>query len=230
METIIARKTYPGLSGWHGQALKLARGFLAMAIALLCTSCSTPNTANIELRKEKQNLEDKIAELNRVHDADQATIQSLQNRIGTLPTLPQNRLDQLFTVHGLELGRLTGGVDLDPAKPGDEGIRIYATPTDDDGEPIKAAGSFVVEAFDLAAKSPEIGKWTFDLATTRKIWLGNFLAHNFVLTCPWQQIPQHQELTIKVTFLDQLTQRQFHAQTVVKVKLPAATSPAVGLK
>src|SRR3954452_4154622 len=121
---------------------------------LICTSCSSPSTANIELRKEKQALQDQIAELNRVHQADQATIQGLQNQIGTLPTLPQNRLDQLFTVHGLELGRLTGGADLDPKKPGDEGIKVYATPTDDDGEPIKAAGTFVIEAFDLAAKTP----------------------------------------------------------------------------
>jgi hypothetical protein len=226
----MAQAINPGLFGWHGQALRLARGFFAIAALLVSTSCSSPSSVNIELRKDKQNLEDKIAQLNRVHDADQATIQALQNRIGTLPTLPQNRLDQLFTVHGLELNRLTGGVDLDPAKPGDEGIRVYATPTDDDGEPLKAAGSFVVEAFDLAAKTPETGKWTFDLATTRKAWLGGFLAHNFVLTCPWQQIPQHQELTIKVTFIDQLTQREFHAQTVIKVKLPPASPPAVGLK
>jgi hypothetical protein len=228
--SMIARAINPVASGWHGQALRLAGGFFAMAVIMFCTSCSSPSSANIELRKEKQNLEDKIAELNRVHAADQATIQSLQNKIGTLPTLPQNRLDQLFTVHGLELGRLTGGVDLDPAKPGDEGIRVYATPTDDDSEPLKAAGTFIIEAFDLTAKTPEIGKWTFDLATTRKTWIGNLLAHNFVLNCPWQQIPQHQELTIKVTFLDQLTQREFHAQTVVKVKLPSPAPPAVGLK
>ena len=196
---------------------------------LICTSCSSPSTANIELRKEKQTLQDQIADLNRVHQADQATIQGLQNQIGTLPTLPQNRLDQLFTVHGLELGRLTGGADLDPKTAGDEGIKVYATPTDDDGEPLKAAGTFVVEAFDLAAQTPLIGKWTFDLASTRRAWIGQFLAHNFVLTCPWQHPPAHQDLTIKVTFHDELTQREFPAQTVIKVKLPT-TSPTVGLK
>jgi hypothetical protein len=198
-------------------------------MVLISASCSSPSTANIELRKEKQTLQDRIADLDRVHQADQATINGLQKQIGTLPTLPQDRLDKLFTVHGLELGRLTGGADLVPQKPGDEGIKVYATPTDDDGEPIKAAGTFVVEAFDLAATTPLIGKWTFDLATTRKAWIGQFLAHNFVLVCPWQGVPAHQELTVKVTFHDELTQREFAAQTVIKVKLPT-TSPTVGLK
>jgi hypothetical protein len=190
--------------------------------AVLCaalTGCSTPSAANIELRKQNQDLQEQIEKLNRTHEADQATIKGLQDRTGTLPTLPQDRLDKLITVHDLKLERLTGGADLDRSKPGDEGIKVYATPTDDDGEPIKAAGSFVVEAFDLAAKTPEVGKWTFDVATTRKTWVGLLLAHSFVLTCPWQQVPAHEELTIKVTFRDELTQREFHAQTVVKVKL-----------
>lgn len=220
----------PSLAGWHEQASSLARGLLVIGVVLFCVSCSGPSSVNIELRKEKQDLQDEIAELNRVHEADQATIHGLHDRIGTLPTLPQNRLDQLFTVHGLELGRLTGGADFDPAKPGDEGIKVYATPTDDDGEPLKAAGTFVVEAFDLAAKTPLAGKWTFDLAATRKAWAGAFLAHNFVLTCPWELVPMHEELTIKVTFRDELTQREFHAQSVVKVHLPGRDLGTLGLK
>jgi hypothetical protein len=40
----------------------------------------------------------------------------------------------------------------------------------------------------------------------------------------------HEELTIKVTFRDELTQREFHAQKVVKVKLPGSGAGAVGLK
>lgn len=190
-------------------------GFCALLIG-----CSGPSAANTELRKKNQDLSDQIAALIRIHEADQATIRGLQERIGTIPTLPQERLDKLYTVHGLELGRLTGGMDMDPSKPGDEGIKVYAYPTDDDGEPIKAAGSFVVEAFDLAAKSPEVGRWTFDLETTRKAWIGALLTHDFVLTCPWQHVPMHEEMTIKVTFHDELTAREFSAQTVVTVKLP----------
>jgi hypothetical protein len=229
------------MTGWHGQAYSLARGFyrhsakptaILRLLGIICiyscaSGCSSPSTANIELRKKNQDLTDQITTLTRTHEADQATIQSLQNH-NTIPTLPQDRLNKLFTTHGLELGRLTGGADLDHNKPGDEALKIYATPTDDEGEPLKAAGSFTIQAFDLAATNPEIGKWTFDTEATRKAWLGQLMAHAFVLTCPWQTTPTHEELTIKVTFQDELTQREFHAQTVVKVKLPV-TQPAKAL-
>jgi hypothetical protein len=210
-----------------------ARSFAALRMTLLAgliavlTGCGSPNAANIELRKENQNLHDQIDSLTKSREGDRATIESLQNRVGTVPTLPQERLEKLFTTHGLKLGRLTGGADLEPSKPGDEGIKVYATPTDETGEPIKAAGSVVVEAFDLAAKPPEIGKWTFDLDATRKSWNGALMSHHYVLICPWQTPPRHDEITIKVTFHDELTGREFHAQQVVKVHPPSPASAAI---
>jgi len=201
---------------------------LASFVLVLVTGCGGPSTANIELRKKNQDLSEQIGVLIRTHEADQATIKGLQDR-NTISTLPPERLAKLFTVHGLELGRLTGGADLDRNNPGDEGLKIYATPTDDDGEAIKAAGSFMVEAFDLAGSKPEIGKWIFNADETRKAWLGQFMAHDFVLTCPWQTPPAHEELTIKVTFRDELTGREFHVQSVVKVKLPGSAG-AVGAR
>jgi hypothetical protein len=206
--------------------MKRAINILTLLL-LTATGCGSPNTASIVVRKQNQDLQDQIATLTRARQADAATISGLQQRIGTVPTLSQERLDKLFTTHGIKLGRLTGGADLDRNKPGDEGIKVYVTPFDDDGEPLKAAGSFVIEAFDLAAKTPEIGRWTFDVSAARKAWNGAFLSHQYVMPCPWQKPPQHEELTIKVTFRDELTEREFHEQTVVKVHLPP--SPATGV-
>jgi hypothetical protein len=190
-------------------------GFLVCGVVVVfATGCGSPNVASIEVRKQNQDLRDQIELLNRTHEADRATIRGMQNRAGTLPTLPQDRLDKLFTVHG-----------LDRTKPGDEGLKIYAAPTDETGEPIKAAGSFVVEAFDLAAKPPEIGKWTYDVDAVRKTWLGSLMLNHFVLTAPWQTVPKHDEITVKVTFRDALTGREFTAQKLVKVRLPA-TQPS----
>jgi hypothetical protein len=193
-------------------------------LLLTATGCGGPNTASIVVRKQNQDLQDQIATLTRAREADAATIRGLQERIGTVPTLSQERLEKLFTTHSIKLGRLTGGADLDGSKPGDEGIKVYVTPFDDDGEPLKAAGSFVIEAFDLAAKTPELGKWTFDVNAARKAWNGAFLSHQYVLTCPWQKPPQHEELTIKVTFRDELTEREFHVQMVAKVHLPPSSA------
>lgn len=199
----------------------IAFGTTAAALLLAVAGCGSPNVASIEVRKQNQDLREQVESLTRAHEADAATIRSLQDRVGTIPTLPQERLNKLFTTHGLTLGRLTGGADLDHAKPGDEGLKVYATPTDDEGQALKAAGSFVIEAFDLAANPPAIGKWTFDVDAARKSWVGALMSHQYVLTCPWQTRPGHDDITVKVTFRDELTGREFTAQKAVKVERPS---------
>jgi hypothetical protein len=198
----------------------IRRGILILALSAV--GCTTPNAANIQLRKDNQALRDQVSSLQRQHAADAADIQSLQSHATTVPVLPQGRLESLFTVHGLKLGRLTGGADLDPAKAGDDGLKVYITPTDDAGDQIKAAGSFTVEAYDLNEKDhPLVGTWSFPLQQASKNWYGQALLYCYVLTCPWQHgPPAHPDLTLKITFTDALTQRQFTIQKVVKVNLP----------
>lgn len=196
-------------------------------LALVAGGCGSPNQANIGLRKQVQELQTQVNQLQVQRQGDQQTIQGLRDRQGTLPTLPSARLDQLFTTHGLEFGRLTGGADLDPAKPGDEGFVLYIVPTDGAGEKLKAAGSFDIEAFDLAEpKHPLLGHWHVNLAQSRETWTGALLQYNYVLTCPWQsKHPRHPDITIKVTFFDELTQTPFTAQKVIRVNVPPQTQP-----
>lgn len=182
--------------------------------------CAKPNQANIELRKRIEAMETDVATAKRVHEADIATIRALQEQQGSLPTLPQERLDKLFTVHGISLGRLTGGADLDPSTPGDGGIKVYVVPIDQTGQPLKAAGSFVVEAFDLDKPGDNlVGRWQFNTEQARNNWFGRAMLYTYVLSCPWQRPgnPQHSDLTLKVSFRDELTGREFTAQRVIKV-------------
>src|SRR5689334_22284321 len=88
-------------------------------LSFFLLGCATPNTANIELRKKIDQLQTETADLKRQHEADQATIAGLKSE-HTIATLPEDRIGQLFTTHGLKFGRLTAGTDLDPNKPGDE--------------------------------------------------------------------------------------------------------------
>jgi hypothetical protein len=120
----------------------------------------------------------------------------------------------------LKFGRLTGTADVDPQHAGAQGLKVYIVPTDADGDSLKASGSFVIDAFDLADPAhPTIGHWTFDLEAARKSWVDGTLLYTYALTCPWQQtVPSHNELTIRVTFLDELSQRTFEAQRTVKVR------------
>ncbi|HEX8914845.1 MAG TPA: hypothetical protein VF796_21005 [Humisphaera sp.] len=192
---------------------------------------SSPDKANIQLRKDKQDLEAQVATLKERSSADERRIAGLQADRPTVPTLPPERLAKLFVTHGLKLGRLTGGWDRDARAPGDEGVAVYVAPTDEDGQVLKMAGAFTVEAVDLTnpGKPVSVGVWTFDVAAARKLWRGSFLDNGYVLECPWQGAPPaHAGLTLRVTFLDELTQTPYTVQQPISVTLPpaAATQPA----
>src|SRR6185436_3713615 len=120
------------------------------------------------------------------------------------PSLPADRLAKLFTTTDIQLGRLTGGADLDPDRPGDEGLKVYVTPVDNSGQKFKAAGAIVVEAFDLAAPaaSSRVGRWEFSVENAAKYWSGALLRYEYVLPCPFEKRPAHTDVTVKVTFTD----------------------------
>src|SRR5947207_5440695 len=164
--------------------------YLCASAALSLFGCGRPSKANVELRKQNQALQNQIADLKRQHEADLASIRNLQSSAPTVPTLPPERLEKVVTTYGLKIGRLTGGADLDPNQPGDDGLKIYVAPVDRTGEAIKAAGSFVVEAFDLAKPGDtRIGRWEFPTDQVQKYWVNFLTQTNYVLPAPWQNGP-----------------------------------------
>jgi len=189
-----------------------------------------PNEANIELRKEKQGLEEKVTELQKQHETDQSLIHSLRQSQPTTAALPPERMAKLYTTHDLKFGSLTGGYDAGPYRPDESGVKVYVVPTDQDGQPLKAAGSFKVEAFDLAdPQDPLLGQWTFSTDEAKRNWYGAFMSYTYAFTLPWKtwkRLPAHPEVTIKVTFMDELTGLSFEKQMPVKVQVPATTQPA----
>jgi outer membrane murein-binding lipoprotein Lpp len=201
--------------------LSIASVVVVIIATALSSGCSSPNAASIKVRRENQDLRNKVAELERRERAHLAQIRAMESKATTVPSLPNERIETLFTAHGLRFGRLTGGADLDPKQPGDDGLKIYVVPTDGQGQPIKAAGSFVVEAFDLAkGDNARVGHWEFPLDQAAKNWFGQAMLYTYVLPAPWQQQrPEHSELTIRVTFTDALTGRSFTEQKVVKANL-----------
>jgi hypothetical protein len=208
------------------QTLLICLHLCSAVFPILLVGCAKPNEANIALRKENQSLREQLEQVQRERDADQATIVALKSNATTVPVLPEDRVEHLFTVHGIRLNRLTGGTDLDPKSPGDEALKIYVEPFDQDGQALKAAGSFVVEAYDLAAPADEnlVGRWKFDPEQARRAWHGHAMLYEYVLTAPFVRSPAHSELTVKVTFIDELTRRQFDAQKVVHVKISTNSS------
>jgi len=198
----------------------------ALTLSFLGAGCGHPDQANIVLRKRIQKQNAQLAQLKQQHDSDQQTIAGLERRSPTIAMLPAADLNKLWVTHGLKFGRLTGGIDLDPAKAGDEGICAYVSPMDEDGLSIQAAGSFVVELFDLAVKTGDnrLGRWTWDTLQAKNQWREFLLEYTYALTCPWQKVPTHPDITIRVTFTDELTHIPYTAEKAVHVKLPPPRS------
>jgi len=197
------------------------------AMLFIAAGCHSPDPTNILLRNENGALSGRIEGLNRRHDADEATIAALQRKGPTTVSLSQDRVENLFTTHGLAFGLLTGGYNADNSDGPDDGLEIAVVPTDDQGDPLKAAGSFTVQAFDLATpKNPLIGTWTFPLQKSHDLFYAHLSMYTYILKCPWQHLPQHGDLMARVTFDDELTGRQFTVDRPIKVTLkPAATQP-----
>jgi outer membrane murein-binding lipoprotein Lpp len=194
---------------------------IAIAAALSAGGCGNPSQANIDLRKENQQLHTQVDQLQHQRDADRAAIAGFQGKKFTGPVLPSEQLDRLFTTTGLQFGRLTGGYHPDPNTRGDTMLKVYVVPTDDQGDALKAAGTFEVDLFDLALSSNNrIGHWEFDLPTAKSDWYGKALLYTYVLPCPWQTPPTHQDLQLRVTFADELTHRVFTETRQVTVQLP----------
>ena len=201
--------------------------YLCSSVVPFIWGCGGPNQANIVVRKQNQELRDEIDRLNRVHQADVAQVRSLQEQTGKPPgdQLPTDRIDKLFTTHGLKLGRLTGGAKLNPQSSADDAVKVYVVPTDDFGQPLKAAGSFVIEVFDLnEPEKPLLARREFSTDEARKQWFGEALLYEFVLACPLSTAPKHNEVTVKVSFTDELTRRRFDVQQVVRVTPPDPTT------
>jgi hypothetical protein len=92
-------------------------------------------------------------------------------------------------------------------------LKVYVTPTDDQAQRLKAAGAIVVEAFDLARPDNQrIGEWQFTTEEAKSKWNGEMMLYAYVLECPWQNAPGSSNVTVKVTFTDELTGRAFTAQ------------------
>ena len=189
------------------------RMWIVSASIALAAGCSSPNKANIDQRKQNQQLQGEVDSLKRQHEADAATLRAMEAKSPGVASLPQERINQLFTVHGIQFGKLTGADPDDPKK-----LKVYVVPTDGEGQQIKAAGSFVVEAFDLSnGDNARVGRWEFPLDQAAKNWYGQAMLYTYVLSCPWQSPPKHSDITLKVTFTDALTGRAFTAQKSIKV-------------
>jgi len=161
-----------------------------------------------------------------------AELTARRRQVQTLQALGDKRLEKLYHVERISLGRFTGGVDLDGVS-GDDAIRVYVEPIDQDGSVIKAAGEVKVQLFDLAAGPAKnlVAEFTFPVEQLSKRWFAGLGGSHFSLDCPWPagpagltRPPAHSEITVRVQFTEYLTGKVFTAQKLCRVHLPQSTA------
>jgi len=198
---------------------------LLCCLCLLCflSSCNGVGARVAELEDKNQALERKVQEQNTKLESMQATIDQQKQQIDSLLRLGPGRLEMLYHVNSVELDGLSGGYDADD-KPGDDGIKVYLRPKDQDGDIVKAAGGLEIQLLDLANPPTQqvVAEFRWLPADARKLWYSKFLTNHYTLECPWPNgvPPKHANITIRAIFHDILQGKRFETQKLVEVKLP----------
>lgn len=187
--------------------------------AMLIAAGVTISAGCVENSRHVATSDQAIKKLSQDNLRLRAKLAERDRQIDTLQKLGDKRLDELFYVKRISLGRHTGAVDLD-GKEGIDGIKVYLKPIDQDGSVIKAAGSVTVQLFDLASKKDSnlIATHNFSTEQVAKTWSSGFLAYHYSLECPWRDAPpEGNHITVRVTFTEYLTGKSFTAQKLCDV-------------
>ena len=214
-----------------GRARHIPAAMLLIGLCLPLGGC--PLVAKDQLDRLQQDLEAERQESGRLEERNeglQKEIIAQRKQIDSLLSLGPKRLETIFHVASIRIGRYTGGIDSD-GKEGHDGIKVYLKPIDQDGSTLKAAGDVTIQLYDLSADPKEnlIGQYEWKAADISKKWSSGFMTYHYSFLCEWKsRPPRHGDVTVRAEFVDYLTGRHFTAQTVCKVNLPpaATTRPA----
>lgn len=195
-----------------------------LVVSGMSAGCAVISKPELDkLKSERQLALEQVRKLTERSEGLIAEVIAQRKQIDMLTGLGAERLRKIFHVVRIDLGKYTGGISTDD-KPGDDAVKVYLAPIDQDGSTIKAAGEVTVQLYDLQAPPKEnlIGqyKWTVDKIS--KQWHGGFGVYHYSFVCPWKSAPpKHDEITVRIEFADYLTGKHFSAQRLCKVKLPA---------
>ena len=206
------------LDPWNSLGTRL--GLILPIVAVILAGCAAKSEPSAQLMTENSRLESELRQARQTVSDQQGTIKELQSQADTLAELgPGGRLELLFQVEKISLGRYTGGTKLDD-EPGDDGVRVYLSPQDAEGRTITAAGSVEIDVFDLAVKDESLlMSYSFDVAEVKERWRSGALANHYNFTCPWKDNPPAgDEVTIRVSFTDYLTGKTLTATKQCRIQ------------
>ncbi len=201
----------------------------ALAGLVILAGCAAKTDQVLELQREKSGIQGQLRQAEQTIAEQQEALRGKDEQISSLLELGAGRLEELFVVEKIKLGRYSGGINLDKTG-GDDGVRVYVIPQDEAGRTVTAAGSVEIDVFDLAQKEESLlMSYSFTAAQAKEHWRGGGLANHYSFTCPWKdREPLGNEITVRVKFVDYLSGRNFTASRQCRVRNPRVKlEPAV---
>jgi len=184
---------------------RLAAVVTPLVSCVLC-GCPAPQTQSSDRAELAERLAVAEARLAQ-RDADLGRLSRERDRLGErvarLEGLDPRARAAEFTVKGVELGGFTGGKNWD-GKPGDDGLRLYLFPKDQNDDRIKRLGAVTIELYDLelAGQDRRIGLWQFSYEEAVRHWRSNPFLYGYYFQLPWQGIvPRHEDLEVRAVFV-----------------------------
>jgi len=202
---------------------KQAALVLLGAALVLESGCETASPYQ-ELRSD---LRDKNAEVLRLRKENRRMADELDQvraQLAALNKLGDKRLEMIPHAVKLNISRYTRLVRT-RRHAGGYLVKVYLEPIDQHGSPFKAAGDVNIQVYDLAAEPDKnlLGEFTWSAEQIPEHWAGRLLTNHFSFTCPLEEAPVGEEITVRAKFVDYLTGRALTAQKVCKVD--EATEP-----
>ncbi|MEA3224881.1 MAG: hypothetical protein U9Q07_02950, partial [Planctomycetota bacterium] len=166
-----------------------------------------------QLTQENKELQTQI-------DRSNSENKQLEKRVEVLSSLPKDvRLENLYRLERIEIGRLSGFFDKD--RDGKrEKLIVYVTPVDEQGDAIKVTGAVNVQLWNLNKADGEalLGEWDIKPGELKTVWFKTVISANYRLTFDISNIVENfdEELTVRVAFTDYLSGKVLKDQQVIK--------------
>jgi len=194
--------------------VRMLGSILAGGLLILAAGCQSP------LEKEVKALKGETKQLQSQVEQAKSENEELKKHIQTLLGIkPETRLEDLYSVKQVGLGRYTGFYDKNKTGRNDTLI-VYVQPVDDKGDAIKASGSVDVQLWDLNKKENEslLGEWRIGQEELKELWIGTLMSYNYRLTFDVAGLIEglKDPLTVRVSFTDYISGKVFTEQKVVK--------------
>lgn len=197
------------------------RGLLVLAVAIFIALAGCRNTTETALWQQIDQLSKQNTDLKVQVDHLQKENQVLSDQIKQLAGLaPQQRLDVLPAAKTIKINKHSGLFDKNGDGKADR-LVVHLEVLDSDGDSIKAAGSAVIELWDLNAEpaNARLGVWEIAPTTFKTLWGRGLMSNYFRIELPLSEpLAEKSRYTLKVTFTDYLTGRVLEAQDTVTVK------------